>query len=516
MITMSAAFRKTPAVLLPSKSELTQISDDLRLKCSEEEIDGFREYFKGTMDVYQRISEIPEPQLPVKYPRTPGHKETKDNSWYWRCDIKGADIGKLAGKTIGVKDNVAVAGVPMMNGNKQLEGYTPEFDATIVTRMLDAGGRIVGKTTCEDLCLSGTSWTSSNGPIPNPYSPTRAAGGSSSGSASLVARGEIDMAIGADQGGSIRIPCSWCGIVGFKPTFGLIPYTGAVPIEMTVDHLGPMTRTVADCALLLEVLAGYDDGTDPRQPPDITVPPYSTLLTKGVEGKRVGILTEGFNGVDVGVSKCVKDASYRLREAGAVVEEVSIPLHTDGFAIWLPISYGAYNMMIKGNGNGENWKGHYCTSMQEALARGYNLRPHDFSLPCKMLAVSCEYMVRNYQNKFYAKAQNLNRLLTQAYDQALQTYDVLVMPTLPCTAMELPTTDTPVLETLRLTFGMMKNTAPFNATGHPALTVNAGSCEGLPVGIMFVGRSFDDLMVLRMAHAFEQIRDQPPKKTCNK
>ncbi|XP_033746014.1 amidase-like [Pecten maximus] len=500
---------KSPAVLLPSKSELTKISEDLRLKCTEEEINAFHEHFKGTMKTYQRVNEIPEPQLPVKYPRTPGHREAKDSAWYWRCDIKGADTGKLVGKTVGVKDNVAVAGVPMMDGNKQLEGYTPEFDATIVTRILDAGGRILGKTACEDLSLSGNSWTPSTGPIPNPHCSTRSAGGSSGGSASLVARGEIDMAIGGDQGGSIRIPSSWSGTVGHKPTFGLVPYTGAVPIEMTVDHLGPITRTVADCALLLEVLAGYDNGTDPRQHPCIEVPPYSSLLTQGVAGKRVGLVTEGFEGIDKGVCTCVREAAHLLQEAGVVVEEVSIPLHADGLDIWTPVCFeGAYNMMIKGNGNGQNWKGHYCLSMQEALARGYNLRPHDFSMPCKLLAVFSEYMARNYQNKFYAKAQNLTRLLTQAYDHALRTYDVLIMPTLPSTAMALPTTETSISEILHLTFAMIKNTAPFDSTGHPALTINAGLLEGLPVGMMLVGRHFDDLTVLQMAHAFEKIRDK--------
>lgn len=504
-----AELLKSPAVLMPSKEELAKISEDLRLKCSEEEIEAFHEHFKGTMKAYQRVNEIPEPQLPVKYPRTPGHRETKDNAWYWRCDIKGADTGKLAGKTVGIKDNVAVAGVPMMNGNKHLEGYTPEFDATVVTRTLDAGGRVLGKTTCEDLCLSGNSWTSSSGPVPNPHCPTRSAGGSSSGSASLVARGEIDLAVGGDQGGSIRIPSSWCGVVGHKPTFGLVPYTGAVPIELTVDHLGPIARTVEDCALFLEVLAGYDNGTDPRQHPGIVVPPYSSLLKESVVGKRVGIVTEGFIDVDSGVSGCVRKAVNSLTAAGIVVEEVSVPLHADGLDIWTPVCFeGCYNMMIKGNGNGQNWKGQYCLSMQEALTRSYNLRPHDFSMPCKLLSVFSEYMARNYQNKFYAKAQNLTRLLTQAYDQALRSYDVLIMPTLPSTAMALPTTDMSLSEIIHLTFGMIKNTAPFDSTGHPALTINAGEVGGLPVGMMIIGRHFDDLTVLQMARAFEQIRDK--------
>ena len=181
-----------------------------------------------------------------------------------RPTIKGAASGKLAGKTIALKDNICLAGVPMMNGASTLEGYTPDIDATIVTRILDAGGTIVGKTHCEYFCFSGGSHTNATGPVHNPHSMGYSAGGSSSGSGVVVATGEADMAIGGDQGGSIRIPASFCGIYGMKATHGLVPYTGVMPIEITLDHTGPMTRNVRDNALLLEVLAGAD-GLDPRQ-----------------------------------------------------------------------------------------------------------------------------------------------------------------------------------------------------------------------------------------------------------
>ena len=152
----------------------------------------------------------------------------------------------------------------MMNGTSTLEGYVPDVDATIVTRILDAGGFILGKAVCESLCFSGGSHTSDTGPVRNPHNTDYTTGGSSSGSAALVAAGEVDLAIGGDQGGSIRIPASWCGIYGLKPTYGLVPYTGIFPIELTLDHTGPMARSVADVALLLEAIAG-PDGLDPRQ-----------------------------------------------------------------------------------------------------------------------------------------------------------------------------------------------------------------------------------------------------------
>src|SRR5215467_1887183 len=168
------------------------------------------------------------------------------------------------GKRIALKDSICLSGVPMMNGSTILEGYIPEIDATIVTRILDAGGTIAGKAHCEFFCLSGGSHTGAAGPVHNPRRMGHSAGGSSSGSAALVAAGEVDMAIGGDQGGSIRIPASFCGIYGMKPTHGLVPYTGIMPIELTLDHTGPMTASVASNALLLEILAG-PDGLDPRQ-----------------------------------------------------------------------------------------------------------------------------------------------------------------------------------------------------------------------------------------------------------
>src|SRR5881398_357871 len=169
----------------------------------------------------------------------------------------------------------------MMNGSSVLEGYVPEFDATIVTRILDAGGDIVGKAVCEHLCFSGGSHTSDTGPVFNPHDPTRSAGGSSSGSAALVVAGECDMAIGGDQGGSIRIPSSWCGAYGFKATYGLVPYTGVFPIELTLDHTGPIAATISDVALLLDAIAG-EDGLDPRQK-GVKVEDYTRALSNDVE-----------------------------------------------------------------------------------------------------------------------------------------------------------------------------------------------------------------------------------------
>src|SRR6185312_8976738 len=217
-----------------------------------------------------------------------------------------------------------------------LEGYTPDFDATIVTRMLDAGAEIAGKVHCESFCMSGGSHTNAVGAVHNPHKMGYSAGGSSSGSGVVVALGEVDMAIGGDQGGSIRMPASFCGIYGMKPTWGLVPYTGIMPIEIFVDHTGPMTANVADNALLLEVIAG-DDGYDPRiKAPKVQE--YTKALGKGVKDMKIGVVKEGFSQptAEAAVNESVKAASKSFETLGASLQEVSIPMHLVGPAIWVP------------------------------------------------------------------------------------------------------------------------------------------------------------------------------------
>ncbi|XP_046561214.1 amidase-like [Haliotis rubra] len=498
---------QSPAVACPSLAELTRLSEEMKLQCTDDDLQAVEEEMKYFASELERLSQLAQPSLPVSYPRIPGYRPVQENNpynaWYWRCDIKGADTGKLAGKTFAIKDNIAVAGVPMMNGSKILEGYTPEFDATVVTRILDAGGRIVGKANCEHLCLSGSSFTCDAGPVRNPLDETRTTGGSSSGSGALVASGEVDMALGGDQGGSIRIPASWCGIVGLKPTFGLVPYTGAVSNETTLDHLGPMTKTVADCALLLEVLAGYDQGRDPRQYAKTVVPEYSKLIDAGISGKKIGVLKEGFDVcTEPDVVEKVRREVDRLKEAGAEVEEVSLPIHLDGPSIWTPVRLqGAYKCLIRGNGTGQFWKGYYPLSIQESICRGLYTRPQDIARHVKKFCLIAENLDRHYQNKFYAMGQNMAMVLTKAYDQVLEQYDVLVMPTLPHKAPKLPKADDEQSKS------MAPNTVPFNSTGHPALSINAGFSEGLPVGMQIVGRHFDETTVLQVARTYEKLRD---------
>jgi amidase len=499
------------AAKLPTLDDLAVIAERLSYRLSAQDLESFRGLMVNSVASYARLDELTEPTLPVKYPRTPGYRpqpgDNPLNAWYWRTELKGAAEGVLAGKTVAIKDNVCVAGVPMMNGCSALEGYIPEIDATIVTRILDAGGTILGKAVCENLCLSGGSHTSATGPVRNPYDETRMAGGSSSGSAVLVAIGAVDMAIGGDQGGSIRMPSCWSGVCGHKPTYGLVPYTGAFPIELTLDHVGPMARTFTDVALLLEAIAG-PDGYDPRQRGGVQGQPYTKALTGEVKGLRLGVVQEGFAWPGVSendVDECVRNAAQQFKKLGAEVRAISIPWHRDGVHVFTPIATeGGTAMMLTGNSMGTNWKGYYATSLLDAYARGRLTRANDLSETVKLFTMLGTYMTDHYHGRYYAKAQNLVRPLTTAYDAALQECDLLVMPTLPLKATKIPAPNASREEYVQRALEMIVNTCPFDLTGHPASNVPCGLSNGLPVGMMLIGRYGDDATVLRAADAFQR------------
>lgn len=495
----------------PTVDQMHAIVDSLHMNMSSREVAEYLEIMEGTFQSYDRLTQLPDNLPPVRYPRTPGIKPSQAdnplNAWAVKSEVRGAVHGPLAGKRIVLKDNVCLAGVPMMNGASSLEGYVPDVDATLVTRILDAGGTIVGKAHCEYFCLSGGSHTNAAGPVHNPYRYGYSAGGSSSGSAALVGAGELDLAIGGDQGGSIRMPASWCGIYGMKPTHGLVPYTGVMPIEATIDHAGPMTATVADNALLLEVIAGAD-GLDPRQYSP-RVDRYTAALGRGVSGLRIGVMLEGFNRADSepDVDQKVRQAADRLRSMGAIVEDVSVPMHMDGPAIWTAIAVeGLQAQMMNGNGMGFNWKGLYTTSLLDAHS-AWRSRADELSPSLKVSMMAGEYFIKNYRGHFYAKAQNLSRVLAKAYDDALSRYDLLLLPTLPMKATPIPPSNAPLKLIVQRALEMLGNTCPMDVTGHPAMSVPCGMSNGLPIGMQLVGKHWDESTIYRAAHAFEQAGD---------
>jgi amidase len=505
----------TIAPRLPTSAEILDMARGFGMTLTEADAASFRGLMAGSMASYARLDELAEPKLPVNYPRTPGYRPTERenpyNAWYWRCEIKGAPTGPLAGKRVAIKDNICVAGVPMMNGSRVLEGYVPDVDATVVTRILEAGGTIAGKAACEDLCFSAGSHTCATGPIRNPHNPEHSTGGSSGGSAAAVAAGDVEMALGGDQGGSIRTPSGWCGVYGLKPTWGLVPMTGGMPISYSVDHCGPICNSVENVARLLAVIAG-PDGHDPRTI-NARVGDYLGALDQPAKGLKIALLKEGFahptgNPLTAETDAAVRKAAARLEQAGASIDEVSIPMHYDAPHIWTGVILeGAAEMMIKGYAMGNNWMGYYTTSLQESFARGWRARPDDVSETVKLVLLLGEYMHKNYHNRYHAKAQNLRVLVRQAYDEALRRYDVIAMPTLPFPATKIPPVDASREVYVERALNMQQNTCPFDVSGHPAFTVPCGMVGGLPVGMMLVGKHFDEATLIRAGHAFERLGD---------
>ena len=495
------------AIVGPSLTELAEIAADLGFHFDAADIAAFRELMRGALDAYSALDRLPD-ALPVpRHPRLPGGVPSAENNPFGAfartVDIAGEPKGPLAGKRVVVKDCVCVAGVPMMNGSSIFEGYVPEIDATVVTRILDAGGTIVGKAANEDYCYSGGSHTNARYPVDNPHRTGFTAGGSSSGSAALVGGGIVDMAIGTDQGGSIRQPASCCGVVGMKATFGLVPCTGNLGMEYSLDHVGPLTRTIADNALLLEVIAG-PDGLDSRQA-HCKVDRYTGDLGTGAKGLRIGILDETFGlpQSDPRTDAAVRDAVAGFTKLGAEVEKVSVPFHSYGGSIWMPrAAEGCLATMFHGNGFGFGPSGVYLPSamQRQAMWRAQSDRLAD---TVKLGMLVGEYMLRAYGGRYYGRAHNLARLLSESYDQAFARVDILASPTLPFPPPRQPATNATREEVVGAAFGMTINTAPFNATGHPSMSMPCGWMDGLPVGLMLTGRRFDERLLYRAASSLE-------------
>jgi amidase len=301
-------------------------------------------------------------------PRNDIHLPAKaDNplgAWAYRCICTHSQPSSdlLKGRTVCLKDNIAMAGVPCLLGTDTFTGWVPKTDATVITRILAHGGTITGKAVCENLSRGAVSVTAASGPVDNPYARGYSAGGSSSGTAALVGSGAVDMGIGCDQGGSVRIPAALCGLYGFKATTGLVPYTGIASNDASVDYIGPITQTCLSCATLLQAIAGVD-GLDDRQiagvPFPKDVPKYAEILqsmdlSKGLRGVKIGIFKEGLepSTLDAGVKDKFLAAVQVFEKLGADVKEVSVPIHTQARVIYTVLSKLGNHMGMLGRATG--------------------------------------------------------------------------------------------------------------------------------------------------------------------
>jgi amidase len=496
------------ALRRPTTEELKELAAANYFNLNSDELTDFADMMPGMFDTLDVLDRAPAPLPPLKYlERDPGFRPAPEddplNAILRRCLVKGARSGKLAGKRVGIKDCFALAGIPMTCGSLVMEGYVPEIDATLVTRILDAGGEVVAKLNLDNFAFSGAGDTSAFGPTRNPHNHDHLAGGSSGGSAAALYYDDIDITVGGDQGGSIRIPASWCGVVGLKPTHGLVPYTGCAGIDPTFDHAGPMGRSVADVALMLEVIAGRDP-MDPRQS-EVKVESYTQALGTGLKGIRLGVLREGFGlpGSEADVDAAVHRAIELLQRLGANVQEVSVPAHSQAAGItWGLMAEGATALMYA-NGVGYHFRGYYDAGLAGALGRFRKAQGDDLPPTVKLVLLIGSYLNRHYHGRLYAKAQNMRAGVRAAYDAVLQQVDALVTPTTPMKALRYQPNLRP-RELIQRGWSMLGNTAVFDMTGHPSLSVPCALSSGLPVGMMLTGRHFDEMTLLRIADTYER------------
>jgi len=495
-------------IRVPTPAEIEECSKEFGLQLSEEEIEDYLELYPNIIKEISTLREYGGRTLQPKQGETrrwgtPTGAENPNNEFVVLTDITNDKSGILDGYRVGLKDNISVAGVPMTCGSSMFWNYTPASDATVVTRMLNEGASIVGKLNMEDFAFSGSGEISANGPTINPNDSEHLAGGSSSGSAAAVVSGQVDMSLGTDQGGSVRVPAAICGCVGLKPTFGLVPYTGIVGLGPSFDHVGPLANTVSDCAVMLDAIAGCDQ-MDPRQ--QQTPHSDSDFLSFTDPGNiTLGRLEEGFgDGIEPAVSDTVDNALDSLQNADFEITDSSIPLHdTGGPAISMGVMLEEITALFRSEGVGYFMNGYYDTQFADYFSQAIRLRANELPQTLKLTLSLGQYLKEKYQSRFYFKANNLRPNLRHAYDTVFDDVDVLVMPTTPKTAHK---RKPDVMRTELLTRGMemSTNTVQFNMTGHPAISLPCGDVDGLPVGMMIVAPRGEDRQLLQIANKVER------------
>ncbi len=501
---------------MPDADHLVELAAALNLGLSNDEA---KLYLPFVVDAMRELDAFAQSRADEGAPpmlfseRGRGHRpsltEDRYQAWLWKCAIDGQSSGLLAGKTVSFKDHISVAGIPQVFTSQAMEGFIPDVDATVVTKVLAAGGKVVGKH-----MMNG--FMGDYGKPINPHNAERITGGSSSGSGAALAAGEVDISFGGDQGGSIRLPAAYCGVVGLKPTFGLVSHFACgFAAEPSVDHVGPMARRVQDVAAALQAVAGYDDN-DPRQRRGIpdSIDALSNL-DGGVKGLRIGILEEGFaEPIEPEVAAGILAAVSTLEKLGAEVTRISVPQHGQLDSAYAALVYEGQRALFDTGFFGIGAKAYYPASIITAIDRMWRAHGDMMQPRSKLGHLVAELSRRNYHGGVYAKAHNVRPSYVAAFDRALAKVDVLALPTVrniaPAVEME-PTDPTEAtLANLRrnwMLLPMAYNTKPTNYTGHPALAVPCGKVDGMPISLQLVGNFLADPLLLRVAYAYQNAVD---------
>jgi aspartyl-tRNA(Asn)/glutamyl-tRNA(Gln) amidotransferase subunit A len=429
------------------------------------------------------------------------------NAYITAEPIEGSDDGPLAGLTVAVKDNISTEGVPTTCGSAMLAEYVPPYDATVVRRLKEAGATIPGKTNMDEFGMGTTTETSAFGPVENPAAEGHVPGGSSGGSAAAVAAGEADLALGSDTGGSVRCPAAFCGVVGIKPTYGLVSRYGLVAYANSLEQIGPLAPTVEQAAELLEVIAGPDDRDattrDARaETGDDDAYDYAGAADGDVDGMEVGVPTELLEGADEGVTEQFWAAIDDLESRGASYHEVDLPSLSHAVEAYyvIAMSEASSNLArfdgvrygLPASETDEGYEGDW----NDTFAR---VREEGFGEEVKRRVLLGTYALSaGYQDKYYKKAQDARAWVKRDFDEALSEADVLASPTMPVPPFERgESLDDPLKMYLA-----DANTTPVNLANLPAISVPAGETdEGLPVGLQLVGPAFGEKTVIRAGSA---------------
>ncbi|WP_435195173.1 Asp-tRNA(Asn)/Glu-tRNA(Gln) amidotransferase subunit GatA [Natronomonas sp. EA1] len=410
-------------------------------------------------------------------------------------DLDPTASGALDGRTVAVKDNISTEGVATTCGSKMLEAYVPPYDATVVTRLKEAGATIVGKTNMDEFGMGTTTETSAFGPTDNPAAPGHVPGGSSGGSAAAVAAGEADLALGSDTGGSIRCPAAFCGVVGIKPTYGLVSRYGLVAYANSLEQIGPIANSVEDAAALLDVISGPDEhDATTRDAGDES--DYASAATGEVDGLTVGVPRELVEGADDGVVETFEAALDDLRAQGAEVVDVELPSveHAVEAYYVIAMSEASSNLARFDGvryGVGAETDGNWNEAFAESREKGFGEEVK------RRVLLGTYALSAGYQEKYYKKAQDARAWVKQDFDEAFESADVLASPTMPVPPFELgESLDDPLQMYLA-----DANTVPVNLANLPAISVPAGESDGLPVGLQLIGKAFDEETIIRAGSA---------------
>jgi aspartyl-tRNA(Asn)/glutamyl-tRNA(Gln) amidotransferase subunit A len=412
----------------------------------------------------------------------------------------------LLGIPIAVKDNFLTRGLRTTCASKILGDFMPPYDATAIKRIRDAGAVITGKTNLDEFAMGSSTENSAFLPTRNPWDGERVPGGSSGGSAAAVAADQCVAALGTDTGGSIRQPAAFCGVVGLKPTYGRVSRYGIIAFASSMDQVGPLTKDVRDCALLLEAIAGHDPADSTSA--DRSVPLYSEALTGDVKGLRLGVPKEYFiTGIAPEVEQAVRDAIRLLEKNGAVVEEISLP-HTEyAVAVYYIVAtaeassnLARYDGMRFGHrAGGKDLLETYMLSREEGFGPEVKRR----------IMLGTYALSAGYYDAYYLKAQRVRALIKQDFDEAFRRCDAIITPTAPTTAFKIgEKTQDPLQMYLSDIY-----TISINLAGVPALSLPCGfDANGLPIGLQIIGKHFDEATILRLAYAFEQSTEWHTRK----